>query len=127
MDDTKTKLEEWTEEYEARTDVMAAIAEACAAHGEDEIAVCELTKPKGEVVIFRTPKPADYQRFMSNIIGDNPVNKARAAEILARACVVHPRKDVFNGWLEKYPAIPTAVIKAITKLAGNELADRGKE
>lgn len=123
----ETKLEGWLEEHAADEAVCTAIRDAVEKHGEDEIAVLCLAKPSGAVAIFRTPTAAEYKLFTARILDDKPQVKAAAAEQLARACVVHPAKPVFAGWCERYGGIGSAVLKSLTKLAGAELAERGKE
>lgn len=126
-DETKTKLAEWLEEHDGNEALCAAIRDAVAKYGEDEIAVLTLGKPAGEIAIFRTPSSSEYKRFMANILDDKPATKAAAAEIMARNCVLYPEKKIFAGWCERYGAIGSSVLKSLSKLAGAELADRGKE
>lgn len=122
-----SRLDEWLEEHAKDEALCAKIREAVEKHGEDEIAVLALSKPVGAVAIFRTPTAAEYKRFTANILDDKPSTKAAAGEIMARNCVVHPDKQTFASWCERYGGIGSAVLKPLSKLAGAELAERGKE
>lgn len=123
----KSKLEIWLEENEKDAALCEAIRDAVQKYGEDEVAVCALSKPIGAVAVFRTPTSSEYKRFTAGVLDDKTATKAVAAEILARNCVVHPEKKIFGGWCDQYGGIGTAVLKPLTKLAGAELAERGKE
>ena len=126
-DKKESKLDGWLEEHAKDETLCAKIRELVALHGEEELAVLTLTKPTGGVAIFRTPTSSEYKRFTAGILDDKTATKAAAAEILARNCVVHPDKRVFGEWCDRYGGIGSAVLKPLTKLAGAELAERGKE
>lgn len=127
MSEENTPLATWREQYSKNPDLLAVIEKAAAEFGEDEIIVLDLVKPKGQTAIFRAPRSSEYQRFTTSILGDKADHKARAAEILARNCVVYPAKEVFAEWIERYAGIGAAVIKPLTRLAGAEASERGKE
>jgi hypothetical protein len=128
VDDKKaTKLEGWLEEHAGNEAVCSAIRDACDKHTEEDVEVLALTKPQGAVAIFRAPTSAEYKRFTAGILDDKTTTKAVAAEIMARNCVLYPDKLTFGSWCDRYGGIASAVLKPLTKLAGAELAERGKE
>jgi hypothetical protein len=137
-DDDESRLDKWLRLYGPREDMpeedrkkaetlCAAIREAAAKYGEDEIEVLALSKPKGAVAVFRAPSAPEYQRFMGGILHDSHETKAKAAGLMARAVVVYPSKVEFGSWCDRYGGIGNACLKPLSRLAGAELADRGKE
>lgn len=129
MDPKKTNFDTWREEYigEANAEKLKAIETAAATFGEDEIVPLDMTKPAGELAIFRTPTSAEHARFTASILGEKGDIRARAAEVLARNCVVHPDKQTFAKWCDRYPAIGGGVLKSLLALAGGGATQRGKE
>lgn len=137
-EEKRTRVEEWLELYSVKdsmTDaekakqetLRKAIQEFADRFGEDNVVVLDLIRPVGETAIFRAPEPAQYQRFTAAIIGDKGDAKARAAEVMARNCVVYPDRNTFGKWCDQYPAIGTGVLKSLTRLAGGEAVERGKD
>lgn len=70
-------------------------------------------KHDGEVVeirgadyhcVFRRPTRGEYKRFRG--MANNPAQKPDAAEMIARATVVHPSSGDFDKLLERRPGIP---------------------
>jgi hypothetical protein len=104
-------------EYPEAKEQIAAMA---GEHGE--IAVVDT---KSGIAIFRKPKPAEYERHLSLLFEEK--TRPKAASYLARACVVYPSKEVFDGWLAEYPGIPLACTGSLTELAGAAKRERGKE
>lgn len=127
--DKRTNLEMWRAEYSGEDDKqkLAAIEKAATDFGEAEIVVVDMTKPEGEIAIFRTPTPGEHARFTASILSDKGDAKARASEIMARNCVVYPDRNMFGSWCDKWPAIGPSVLKMLMRLAGGETKERGKE
>ncbi len=122
-----TKLETWLDKHKANTELCAAITAAVEKDGEDEIAVLEMSRPVGKVAIFRAPTAAEYKRLMGGLIGEKVDTKTGAAEQLARTCVLYPTKQEFGKWCDRYGGIGVACLKSLSRLAGADLADSGKE
>jgi hypothetical protein len=137
-EEKRSRLEEWQELYAVKDSMtpeqkakqltlLTAISEFAGKFGEENIVVLDLVRPVGETAIFRAPDPPQYQRFTAAIIGDKGDAKARAAEVMARNCVVFPDRNTFGAWCDRYPAIGSGVLKSLTRLAGGEAVERGKD
>lgn len=126
-DNEPTKLEVWLERHKEDAKLCEAINAAVKQYGEDEVEVLCMSKPKGAVAVFRAPTAAEYHRFMGGILHESVETKAKAAGLMARSCILYPSKLLFGSWCDRYGGIGNAVLKPLSKLAGAELADRGKE
>lgn len=72
-------------------------------------------------IVLRKPSRQEYKQFRAQ--SHNPAQVAEAQEILARKCVVHPSRELFDSMLEDYPAIPEAAGEMFKKLTGLAVAE----
>lgn len=82
---------------------------------------------KAGTAVFRAPKPAEYERFLGSLLGDNKDAKVKAGKVLAISTCVFPDRETFQSYVSKYPGIPSACTKPLNKIMGGELVARGKE
>ncbi len=78
----------------------------------------ELTavKTKAGVAVFRCFKRAEYARYNKLLFEDK--TRPQAFEALVCACVIKPSAEIFQGWLDKYPAITETCLNHVLELGG---------
>lgn len=70
----------------------------------------------GLIFIARPPTRADYLRFTE--MAADAKKRARAVEMLTRACIVYPEPDDFDALLERKPGLATSLGGELVELAG---------
>lgn len=110
------------EETEQATDLLPKeIREKLeAAHGEI-VAV----ETRAGVAAFRIFKRAEFQRYQQMLFDDK--QKSAATDQLVLTCCVHPDRNTFLGWLDKYPAIASSCASAVLDLGGYKAEAESKK
>lgn len=72
------------------------------------------------MLILGNPSRANYLYYRSLIQGDDPADKAKAADVLLKACAVDPTSDAVEAMLDDYPGLAGSaeVAGAIAKACG---------
>ena len=93
----------------------AELADIKEKHGKNDVQLMMVKTELGDAV-FRTPTPADFDRFAA--AKDGPGGMFKAFSLLARATVVYPSKDEFSDWVTKRPGLPANCGSTLLELAG---------
>ena len=77
----------------------------------------------GEMVVVRTPKPVQVQKFQAKELSGQPTSIAEIYELI-HACLVYPSKKDFERIVDGSPAMLGSALNAIGSLNGaaNEAA-----
>ncbi len=68
---------------------------------------------------FRKPTRGEWKRAtQAGLLDQAMKSTADAVEPMARACVLHPDREVFSQWIDEYPAIPVLCAGVLLELAG---------
>lgn len=102
-----------------------ALAEAEEAHGAigDELASVET---RGGVVIVKRPNALFYNKIGREIGSKSDAKSEDAAKRLIAHCLVHPPRAEYEALVERYPAVPPALITLIVKLAAGGASVAGE-
>ena len=92
-------------------------------HGEDRWAIISKANRKNPDLLdfqfaFRAPTTAEFQLFKSRAVDKS--TQVKASEMLVKQTLLHPTREKFDEYLEKWPGIPESdgVQKAIRELTG---------
>lgn len=80
-----------------------------------EIAV--VSTSKGDVA-FRAPKRGEYSRYLDFLFDEK--KRAKAQEMIVRACRIHPSSTELDAMLETAPGIAITCSGAVLELAGQQ-------
>jgi hypothetical protein len=75
--------------------------------------------------VFKCPDAGQWKHHIR--MASDTKTAPDAIEWLARACVVHPSRDIFDRWIDEKPGIAATVLKHIHKLAGVDQEAEAKE
>ena len=90
---------------------------AKAAHPKRRLFIAD--SPAG-VLILGNPSRQNYLYYRSLIQGDDPADKAKAADVLLKACAIDPTSDAVEAMLDDYPGLAGSaeVANAISRACG---------
>ncbi len=88
-------------------------------HGDDNV---RPVFTSAGMVVIRKPERAWVDAFQESYLRDGKEkikaeNRRKAAEKLARLCLIHPTPEVYAGWCDEYGGIPSNVGAEAAKFA----------
>lgn len=68
--------------------------------------------------VLRRCTPAEYDRYLTVLHGDDASRNPSAYRTLAVACVLYPEKKEFSEIINEFPGLPLTISSAVLQLSG---------